>query len=123
MVLTREEFVGRFVLQYWDVFQSELRYKKQRLTLARTQKPEFRYWFTNDFIDRFWSNYVSYQMMDMEENDKTDLLLAYGVDNALDLLRSSNTDTKYYSFDEMIRHIIQSWYDYDYVIYEFLINK
>jgi hypothetical protein len=125
MVLPREEFVGHFVMQYWDMLKSELLYKNQRLTFNRTQKPEFRYWFNTDFIDKrgIWSNFVLYKVNEMQEYEKMELLTAYTVNDALHLLRSSNTDIKDYSLDEMIRQIIDSWYQYDYVIHEFLCNK
>lgn len=119
MPITCPEFVEEFVKIHYDDLIDDMTSNKQTLTDQIIQRESFRTWFNEDWVADRWINYVSNQMNNMNDKEKTDLLVDFGLDNAFDMMRLIGIEPENYSVDKLTWYILDHWYSYDYMMRKF----
>lgn len=119
MPITCQEFVEEFVKIHYDDLIDDMTSNKQTLTDKIIQRESFRTWFNEDWVADRWINYVSNQMNNMNDKEKTDLLVDFGLDNAFDMMRLIGIEPENYSVDKLTWYILDHWYSYDYMMRKF----
>jgi len=109
-MITQQRFIERFVKQHREDFLVELKEKKLKKSEKLVTSDVFRTWFNEDWVADRWIRAVDHEVECMTEEDQTDFLVDYGLNNALELANTIGIEEL--NTEKLTWHVIDSWYAY-----------